>query len=309
MRIIRGLSTEGLRTSCLSLGANAVGTRDELVLALTRRLSGSSSSRPVAAAVAAPLPPADTCSPTLLESSSDNEMVLLGEGAHDDAASLFQVWLATRLPSPPTLVIETCALACFDTPTASPPSPPPLVVYGRGRLQKHRPRARRAWCQARQPSWPSVLRRVSVRGRTTTWGAARHFRGVRRQRAHLVLSLVAARGDCAPPLASCCPATRSLRRLWSRPLLLRGRKETSGTVIHSSFYPVDAAVRHVVARRVISAALLRRPTWMMSTHGHGKGRFGLLSPSPRTPWSPTSLPMTARRVPKACAPTLTRLAY
>ena len=73
----------------------------------------------------------------LLETSGE------GEPTHDedtsDVAALFQLRsgakLLARLPSPPTLVIETSAVGGFDAavqPTASLPSPPPLVVYGRG---------------------------------------------------------------------------------------------------------------------------------------------------------------------------------
>ena len=125
LRRARVLDMEALRASCLSLGANAVGSRDALVAALATRLTVAL--------------PDGAHSPTVLESNSGEEEPAPRGDPSDEAASLIQLrsgaQLSARLPSPPTLVIETSAFRGFDAavqPTASLPSPPPLVAYGRG---------------------------------------------------------------------------------------------------------------------------------------------------------------------------------
>ena len=126
---------EALRTSCLSLGANAVGSRDEMVAALATRLTVAL--------------PDGACSPTVLESTSGEEEPAPRGDPSDEAASLIQLrsgaQLSARPPSPPTLVIETSALGGFDAavqPSTCLPLPPPLVAYGREASAETPPEAR-----------------------------------------------------------------------------------------------------------------------------------------------------------------------
>ena len=82
IRTIRAFSDMELRTSCRSLGVCSTGSREALELALACQLTADVPCRPSATPAPDRVAPDMTCSPTVLEVSSDDEAAsLLQTGA------------------------------------------------------------------------------------------------------------------------------------------------------------------------------------------------------------------------------------